>query len=54
MVSIIAAVTAAILDFLYATYLLPWLEAKRGKARTAEEGTVAAEEDPGPGGRAEQ
>lgn len=54
-VGILLAIPAvAILDFLYATYLLPWLEAKRGKARTAEEGTVAAEEDPDPGDRAEQ
>ncbi|MBR0375244.1 MAG: AI-2E family transporter, partial [Firmicutes bacterium] len=54
-VGILLAIPAvAILDFLYATYLLPWLEAKRGKARTAEEGAVAAEEDPDPGDRAEQ
>ncbi|MBR3391825.1 MAG: AI-2E family transporter [Firmicutes bacterium] len=54
-VGILLAIPAvAILDFLYATYLLPWLEAKRGKRQTAEEETAAAEENADPGDRAEQ
>ena len=54
-VGILLAIPAvAILDFLYATYLLPWLEAKRGKRQTAEEETAAAEENADPGDRAGQ